>query len=223
MKKVAIIIVLLSAFLFRANAQLDGLSYGPIAGVSMTSFNKSLGTKVTDFAVGYMVGANVNYRVIDMVGVTFSAAYSTLGGNDVNTTYLTYSGENISTYDKVNVLMQTIDLNLLANVYVPVSFGPITPKVLVGVGNAYNLSADATKITDSQLGTSTIESSSDVTDRFTNYDLALVGGIGTEIKIMGLNTSVDLRYRVSVMDINNVALKPELYHNSFAVVLGVNF
>lgn len=222
MKKVAIVIVLLSAFLIKTNAQ-EGLSYGPIVGIGMSSLNKNMTNKVSKYKTGYQVGANVNYRIIDLVSASFSAAYSKAGASDADVSYFAYDGESITDYKNIDITMHTIDLNLLANVHLPLSLGPVKPKVIVGIGNSYLLGAKVDKEIDGRYGVSTAKSTMDVKERFANSDFAAIGGIGVELEIFGLATSIDARYRAGFTDVNNVALKPKLYNSSFAVVLGVNF
>ena len=222
MKKITIIIMLLCVFFHNTRAQ-EELSYGPIVGVNMASLNKSFLTPVSNYNLGYMVGGNVSYRIMDIIGVSFSTAYATMGGNDIDLNYIAFPTENIMNYQRADVFMHTIDLNLLANIYIPLSFGPIKPKALLGAGNAYNLGTFIGKEVDGPYGVETIFSTEDRTERFTYYDISVVGGLGVDMEIMGFNTSIDARYRIGVLDINNTAPKPELYHSSFALVFGVNF
>lgn len=221
MKKVAITIVVLIAFIIKSNAQ-EELSYGPMVGISMTSFTEYLAPMVSDYAFGYQVGGVVNYRIIELVGASFSASYSKMGGKDMDPTLLYAPGSSfIQNISKLDVTMHTIDLNLTANVYLPLSLGSINPKVILGVANAYNLKATAGNERD--FGVESSNTVDDVTDRFTYYDFALIGGVGVETKILDRLTSIDIRYRAGMTDINNVGLKPEMRHSSIALVISYNF
>ena len=117
MKKVTIAIVLLVCVFFKSNGQ-EGLSYGPMIGVSMTAFSDGFTPLVSDYAFGYNVGANVNYKIIDLVGVNASVSYAKISGKNMDADYLFYSGEDFTQdVSVVDVSMHTIDINVLANIY----------------------------------------------------------------------------------------------------------
>lgn len=219
MKKVTIAIVLLVCVFLKSNGQ-DKLSYGPMIGVSMTAFSDGFAPLVSDYAFGYNVGANVNYQIIGLVGVNASVAYAKMGGKNMDLDLLNSNNSEIL---KRDIDLHTIDVNVLASIYVPFSIGSIQPKVLLGVGNAYNIQATSTHEREGSYGLQKTVTTEDYTDRFKSYDIAAIGGIGAEFEFMGSLLLVDAKYRYGFTNINNVALKDEFNNTGLVLTVGYNF
>jgi hypothetical protein len=125
-----------------------------------------------------------------------------------------------------NIQFTTIELPLLAtyslhvgNVGINFSAGP-SFNFILGT-TEYCLKEDVTAFPIELAGNPLIIT--DVSDRFTAYDIPLIVGIGTEFLLGGNNLSIDLRYHNGFMDVNNVESKPYLLTRGFSVNLCFGF
>lgn len=214
MKKVTICIVLLVLCLFNGQAQL---TYGPMIAVNLSSFTEKLTPLVSDYKFGYQVGVNVQYRLMDLVGVSGEVSYAVLGGNNIEPD-LIYGSSFASEISNLDLTLHTIDVTGLANIYLPLEIGSISPKLLIGASAAFNLSAKADIET-----TESSEANNNVTERFVYNDIAGVAGIGADIEMGDKLIIIAVKYRAGLTDVTNIGLLDSFRNSGFALSLAYNF
>lgn len=221
MKKVTVLFLLVTCLVLKGTTQ--ELSYGPVVGVNSTWFSDDAKfTTVSAATYGPQVGFNVQAKFMDLVGAGFQVFYATHGGKDVDPEYLTFDNAYANSIDEQTITMHTIDLNLVANIYLFDGKGA-NGKYILGISNAYHIKAIAGNTSEIGLLDTDRNVKNDYTDRFEHFDFALVTGFGSEFTIFGKTFTAETRYRYGLTDINNVAMKKSFGSSGVQLLLGFNF
>lgn len=198
MKKYLLITVLLSAISTASFAQ-DNLSWGPMAGVSISNFRGDVSN--TAWKTGFTGGLFINYSIVDRFGIGGQLLYTQLGAKVKNS--------------DAETRLNYVQVPILATFYLNGRGHAIRPKLFVGphVGflvaardqNGNNLNADSNN------------------KQFTGMDAGLTLGGGLNYRLnnrMWLNA--DVRYGLGLVDVvknTNVAV----YNKNWGVNLGLSF
>lgn len=232
MKKTA---VLLSAILlFTAFTDIKAqskLRYGVTTSFSINTLISPYDS--FNFRPGFSIGAFVQYKITDFLGVGFEPAFAMSGANRIDPLSIHFTDEVLLNdvygvpFRRHNLKFSSIELPLLATYSLQVgavginfSAGP-SFNFILGT-TEYCLKENMTAYPIELAGSPHIVT--DVSDRFTAYDIPLVIGVGTEFLLGGNNLSIDLRYHNGFKDINNVESKPYLLTRGFSINLsfGIN-
>jgi len=175
---------------------------------------------------GYSIGAFVQYKITDFLGVGFEPAFSLSGANKIDPLAIHFTDEVLLNdvygvpFKRHNLKSTLIELPLLAtytlelgSIGINFTAGPSFNFILKTT--EYSLKENVTGFPIELAGNPNILT--DVSDRFTSYDVPLIIGIGTEFLLGGNNLSIDLRYHNGFMDINNVESKPYLLSRGFSL------
>jgi len=232
MKKTAI---LLSAILlFTASVNIDAqskLRFGVKAAFSTSNLVSPYDT--FNLRPGFSVGAFVQYKITDFLGVGFEPVYAISGANRIDPLSIHFTDEVLLNdvygvpFKRHNLMFSSIELPVLAtyslqvgSVGINFTAGPSFNFILGAT--EYCLKENMTSFPIELAGSPHIVT--DVTDRFTYYDIPLVVGVGTEFLLGGNNLSIDLRYSNGFKDINNVESKPYLLTRALSlnICFGLN-
>jgi hypothetical protein len=174
--------------------------------------------------LGFQGGLFAEFRIIDILSVSFEPMYLQQGANDINPQcFYSIFSPLLNGLDQMDVRLTSLSLPLLVNVVIP-SEG-LQPKFFVGA--SYDLYNRAYTYNKHTLSYNSVEKSNvtqdDITDRVKQFGISGVIGGGIVKKVDPLVLSVDLRYMIGLMNINNVANYPPLNNSTFALTLGIGF
>jgi hypothetical protein len=225
MKKIVVLLGVI--LLFTAFTDLKAqskLRYGVKTSFSVSTLISPYDT--FNLRPGFSVGAFVKYGITDYLGVGFEPAFALSGANKIDPLAIHFADEVLLNdvygvaFKKHNLKFSTIELPLLVtynlklgNMGLTFSAGP-SFNFILGT-TEYSLKENVTAYPIELAGNPNIVT--DVSARFTSYDVPLVIGIGTEFLVGGNNLSIDLRYHNGFMDINNVESKPSLFTRGFSL------
>jgi len=221
-------------FIFAANfsiAQNSGSGGGFLSkfdfGVKMGMNSSRLLVESDHFTApktGFQVGVFAEFRIIDLLSVSFEPMYMLQGANDINPqSFYSESSPLLIGLKRMDVRLKSISLPLLVNAVIP-SEG-FQPKFYAGA--SFDLYNRAYTFNKHILSYNSVEKSSvtqdDIKDRVKQYGISGVVGAGIVKKMDPLVLSVDLRYMIGIMNINNVVNYPPLNNSTFALTLGIGF
>ena len=173
---------------------------------------------------GINAGVFVEFKVMDLLSVSFEPMYLQQGSNKINP-QLFYSELSplLIGLDRTNVRLNSISLPLLINVTLP-SDG-FQPKVFGGVSiDLYKWAYTYNKHTFTVNGIEKTSVTQDnITERVNKSSVSGVLGAGVVKKMDPLILSVDLRYMIGLKNINAVENFPLLNNSTFALTLGIGF
>jgi len=223
-------LLLITSAFYSVHAQ-DAYKFGIKAGFLTTSISSPDDTY--GLRPGYSIGAFFEYNVLDILGVSIEPAFTMKGSNDIDplTIYDPYSpklydylNQQPYSFKQHNLSYSTIELPLLVSYKLKLG-GGMDFKVFGGSsidfilkGTHYAIQEGVT-VGESWLGDS--GDASDITNRLSAYDVTGIIGLGTDFEVGDIDLSIDLRYQRGFADINNVAGKPNLNSNCFALTVGV--
>lgn len=232
MKKTAI---LLSAILlFTAFTDIKAqskLRFGVTAGFNVNTLISPYDS--FNFRPGFSIGAFVQYKITDFLGVGVEPAFALTGANRIDPLSIHFSDEVLLNdvygvpFKRHNIMFSTVEVPVLATYSLQVKSVGINliagPSFNFILGTTeYCLKENMTSFPIEMAGNPYVVT--DVSDRFTVCDIPLVVGVGFEFLLGGNNLSIDLRYHNGFMDINNVESKPYLLTRGFSLNLcfGIN-
>jgi hypothetical protein len=183
--------------------------------------------KTFSYMGGYSAGLYFDFKMENMYGVTIEANFHRKGAKDIDLSLLYSPGSPYLSdrLTKADIEFQTIEIPLLFNYYF-MSNEPISLKAFVGPSFELFLSGKSVRYMQYELPSGQIakyHDASDIKDRLATYDIAGVGGIGVDVDMKPFHITVDARYRLGFMDINNVASRPDFTQRGFLFVAGVGY
>jgi len=204
----------------------EGMSIGVRFGYSSSAFHNHYYERISEEKIGYSAGIFLNYGITGFLSVSAEALYVRQGARDFDPDYIFI--ENNTVNNKIinsNITFHTIEFPVFINYPIFLS-ETIIPKVYVG--GAYNLnlySESHNYLFESETGIIS-EDFQDVTPRFVYHDFAAIAGSGVNVISGNFVLSVDVRYRMGLMNINNtesLMFDNTLYNHSFSLLLGVGY
>jgi hypothetical protein len=193
---------------------------------SLSTIKKS-DAKSFSYMGGYSAGLFFDYKVEKLYGATLEVNFHKKGAKDIDLTLLYTPGSPYLSdrLTKADIEFQTIEAPLLFNFYF-IQSEPISLKAFLGPSFEYIIGAKSIRYMQYTTPAGQIakyHDASDVKDRLNLFDIAGVGGIGAEIDLKPLLITIDARYRMGFMDINNVAGRPDFTTRGVHLVAGVGY
>ncbi len=198
-------------------------------------FGKFTSTKdIANFSknnyLNYSAGLFVQYNIIKFIGVKLEVNYAMYGTDNLDPTAIYSPASPIlqttnefATVEKVDLLMHTAEAPLMLKFNLPFS-DSFNFFAYGGANFCYEFysAAQITKTTvynDEKIQRTV---SDNIGNRIKSFEIAPIGGIGSEIGI-GKNLLIfDARYKYGLQNINNTPFS-EFYNNSFWFSLGFAF
>lgn len=199
-------------------------------GFGKLSTNKETANFSKTNYLNYSAGLFVQYNLIKFIGVKLELNYAMYGTDNLEPTAI-YSPASpvlqttneFATVEKIDLLMHTAEAPLMLKFNLPFS-SSFNMFAYGGANFCYEFysTAQITKTTvynDEKINRTV---SDKVGNRIKSFEIAPIGGIGSEIAI-GKNLLIfDARYRYGVQNVNNTPFS-ELYNNSFWISVGFAF
>lgn len=177
---------------------------------------------------GGSTGIYIDFKALDQLGVTVEGLFNfRKGAGDVDLT-LVYNPQNPYIDERMtsaDFWFQTIEVPILANFYLNTGSG-IEFKAFAGPSFDFFLKGQSVRhmeFTETDGTLHKYSDENDITERINYWDIGAVAGIGVGMDISFINVTFDLRYRMGLKGINNVADSPDFYGRNFMATIGVGY
>lgn len=197
-----LLIFTLSVFQGKAQDAADGkknIAFGVKLGANISSLTSDY-VNLPDMKIGYQAGLFSTLRISSALSVEIDALYGRFGSNCLNPEKIYTTGSiGTTTIVKSSVVLNTIEVPLLANIYA-LGFGNTKVRFIVGPEMNFYLSSSAT---DTRMdATGETKSSTVVSGSFQSYDVAAVAGLGLDFQSGNHTLGLELRYRSGISPVN---------------------
>lgn len=202
------------------------IGYGVKIGASMSDFVDHFDAKYSSFQPGVSAGVFGSYKVMDMLSVSLDLLYAQKGARklDQSVIYDTqgplFDADYISKVE-TNVLLQSAQADLRANIILPLGNDAIVHRLVIGDSFGWIFNATATNDRKVLLGNYSTVSKDNITERFARFDNAAFIGLGVDLDVSSYAVSIDFDYRPGLFNINNVEHFAPFSSNSYNLTIGV--
>jgi hypothetical protein len=207
-----------------------GPSYGFKIGGAISNFSQNIQRAKN----GIAVGGFVEYQMMPYLGIELDVLYQQEGANQVDPGMIYHASSiSIDNVTKVNsnVTLNTLHVPLLLSINAP-DLGNVCPKILLGGSFDYYLSAITKDLYHDDVNNLILadRQKEDVTSSFASTNYCAIGGIGIDFYGNNLKYGIEVRYKMGLKTINNLATynignfyKEDFSSNSFQVLFTVSF